>query len=279
MIANATTVMHPTHVKPAMTPAVKPAVSNGGGGAGLGTSTPANNPTPTASPAPQTPPAIPSCIPPSQHAAYLKLHANPSFDRALAARTPLYQAIFQASHVLADSAKIADTLGLTPAELLEIRESQPYQDFAIRYQAILDQHLHLHAAMASQQAIDALRKLTNSDKPEVARRAANTILTLAGLLPPKSPSPKPWESTMKPATSGGAGPETPTPAKSPIPTAPTPSNNSEFSIHHSALPSSLTKQHPPTYNNSADRPQPGTPAYREFIQQLCRDTTLEGHGV
>ena len=64
------------------------------------------------------------------------------------------------------------------------------------------------------------------------------------------------QSAMKPAIYDGAGQGTTTPPESPNPTNPTPSSNSAFSIHNSALPSSITKQHMPTYNNSTPRMKP-----------------------
>ena len=274
------------------TTTVQPATSEGGDGAGPAT--------PDSPPAPPEP-RIPHCIPPRMHEAYR--NAVPTYDPAVAARTPLYLRIFEGAHRITDHFKIADALGLTPKEFLDLLESPPYQDFAKRYQALQEQHLHQHALLNAQQAIDALVRLTRSDKPEVARRAATTILTLAGQLPAKSPAPKPWEKVgptpssafpatldLKPGSSACRGPETPNP-----PEPSTPATNSAFSIQNSAfspttlsvprckltLPTSpksrLTKQHTLTYT-LAVIPEDGTetppPSYRIHCRSYAAPTTI-----
>ena len=155
------------------------------------------------------------------------------------------------------------------------------------------------AAQLADAALTTLSRLLNSDKPEVARRAANTLLTLAGLLPTKSPGAatpqKPWDKTtltkqhmptynnstpvekpdlVKPAASGGVGHGTPEPATPPIPTKPTtevpikrpipPTNDQGLMTRDSFL----TKQHLPTYDHSPiASPSPRRPLHSKVLQQ------------
>ncbi|MEI8195819.1 MAG: hypothetical protein WCI73_07920 [Phycisphaerae bacterium] len=184
-------------------------------------------------------------------------------------------------NLIHEAPAIAENFDLTLPELQSYLNSPEFHNYLqlvesiehLRQQMLVTQHTAL--------SLGTLASLADRGSHEIARRAATTILTIAGLVPAKSPAPKPWEQTtltkqhmptynnsttvkppveMKPATSGGAGPATSTPTESPNPTTlpstcspaqllscsldlPTPATNSAFI-------SSLTKQHMPTYSDS-----------------------------
>ena len=196
--------------------------------------------------------------------------------------TPANQLLSQLCKSFPNLDQLVQELQTTESQLQQLSQTAEVStslQTTLRLAAI---RFQLLTAQLADAALTTLSRLLNSDKPEVARRAANTLLTLAGLLPTKSPGgatpPKPWDKTtltkqhlptynnstpahkpadpVKPAASGGVGQGTPNPTESPLPTNPL----NAFSVPRSSFivsPNSfLTKQHMPTYRNSPKHRRP-----------------------
>jgi hypothetical protein len=114
---------------------------------------------------------------------------------------PASQLLTQLGQSFPDLDKLVQDLKVSETELLKLSKTTEVStsvQLTVRLAAI---RFQLLTAKLADAALAALSRLINSDKPEVARRACNTILTLAGLLPSKTPTPKPWH--PPPCLSGG----------------------------------------------------------------------------
>ena len=235
---------HLPSTTPPMKPPMKPAASGGAGPVASNSTTPPTTllnpnasaiggietpvaPNPTSSPIPTEP------SPPNNSAFW-----GGSIHNSSLPLTPgeVLNEIMNLAHY---PKHIAQEFGITIAELQTYLNTPEFQNYLQLVLTINRLRTQIIAAENSSHALTTLSNLTDSGKPEVVRRAANTILTIAGALPPKSPiSQKSWDNialtkqhmptysnsptTLKPATTGGAGPV------APIPTEPSPPNNSAF---------------------------------------------------
>jgi hypothetical protein len=126
---------------------------------------------------------------------------------------PANQLLLQLADSFPNLEKLVQDLQTSETELLKLSKTAEVTtsvELTLRLAAI---RFQLLTAKLADVALTNLTRLMASDKHEVARRACNTVLTLAGMLPGKAATSKPWQ---KPA------PE-----------------------------SAITKQHMPTYSDSA----------------------------
>jgi hypothetical protein len=167
---------------------------------------------------------------------------------------PASQLLTQLGQSFPDLDKLIQDLKVSETELLELSKTTEVStsvQLTVRLAAI---RFQLLTAKLADAALTALSRLMACDKPEVARRACNTILTLAGLLPSKAPTPKPWQKPPH-APQGDGYPDRqhlPTgsathPASSSQPNDQGPMTNDKNAI---------TKQHLPAYSN----PTPSAPS-------------------
>ena len=114
--------------------------------------------------------------------------------------TPANQLLSQLGQSFPNLDQLVQDLQTTESQLQQLSQTTEVSTSLQTTIRLATIRFQLSTAKLAAAALTTLARLLDSDKHEVARRAANTLLTLAGQLPGKSRGGRPLNPGTKPPT-------------------------------------------------------------------------------